>query len=405
MTPDFIDMLKLFACGAVGIEYSGKNEINIENIKRLAIEQSVWQTVFAGVNASVKSGALKVDEKVFERLKLEVMASVRGSLMKNEYTYNLLSEVSGGLKYCVLKGKTVSRFYRYPDMRVSSDIDILIEQKDVDEWTKRLKKCGYSVEDPSDIVHHFGAVHPIGGLLEVHTEMYYKSTGDILLKGLVNYDEPYEMCGGFPCLSVNDALVFLTAHLLKHFFVGAAGLRQICDLLVHMEHYKNEIDWEKYNGLMKTLGFTGFISAIKGIGNKYFGFKFSDADEVGAEALLEDTEIGGNFGRKDSDAGKFYYSFLKNRSGMTEKEFNAYYDKNSRGSVFSRMFPNLKAMERQYPSLEKCPCLLPIFWALRLGKISVAVATRKRTVSNLPSDENESVKRRTELVKKLGMMK
>ena len=172
-----------------------------------------------------------------------------------------------------------------------------------------------------------------------------------------------------------------------------------------MEHYKNEIDWEKYNGLMKTLGFTGFISAIKGIGNKYFGFEFSDADEVGADALLEDTEIGGNFGRKDSDAGKFYYSFLKNRSGMTEKEFNAYYDKNSRGSAFSRMFPNLKAMERQYPSLEKCPCLLPIFWALRLGKISVAVATRKRTVSNLPSDENESVKRRTELVKKLGMMK
>ena len=405
MTQNFIDMLKLFACGAAGVEFKADKEINIEEVRRLAIEQSVWQTVFAGISDSANAGNLTVEPELFSKLKREVMASVRSSMMKNEYTAKVLSEISDGLKYCVLKGQTVARLYKYPDMRVSSDVDILIDQKDADEWAVRLKNAGYNVETPNGIEHHFGAVYPIGGLLEVHTEMYYKATGDILLKGLVNYNEPYINCDGIPSLGINDSLMFLTAHLLKHFLNGAAGLRQICDLLMHMKHYNSEIDWKKYNELMDTLGFTGFISAIKGIGSKYFGFDFEDADEALGDILLDDTEIGGNFGHNDSEKGAFYYDFLKQRTDMTEKEFNAYYDKYSRGTMFKRLFPNIKSMQKQFPKLKEAPCLLPAYWVIRLGGIFVRVVSGERAVNNLPSAESESVKRRRELTKKLGMMK
>lgn len=403
MTQNFIDMLKLFACGAAGVKFSAENEVNINEVRRLAIEQSVWQTVFAGIDDSVKCGGLCVEDEALSAFKREVLASVRSSMMKNEFTAKALAEISSGLKYCVLKGQTVARLYKRPDMRVSSDVDILIDQKDAAEWTIRLKNAGYNVETQSKIEHHFAAVHPLGGLLEVHTEMYYKTTEDILLKGLVSYDEPYMDCGGFRSLGINDALMFLTVHLLKHFFNGAAGLRQICDLLVHMQHYKNDIDWKKYNELMEKLGFSGFVSAIKGIGCKYFGFDFENADEESGDLLLDDTEIGGNFGRNETDAGSFYYTFLKQRTGMTEKEFNAYYDKHSRGTAFDRMFPRLNSMQRQFPKLIKAPWLLPAYWVIRLGGIFVRVASGERTVNNLPSAE--SVKRRRELTKKLGMMK
>ena len=59
MTPDFIDMLKLFACGAVGIEYSGKNEINIENIKSITKDK----------DEIIISGSIEFIENVHKKIK------------------------------------------------------------------------------------------------------------------------------------------------------------------------------------------------------------------------------------------------------------------------------------------------------------------------------------------------
>ncbi len=403
MTKSFIDMLKLFACGAAGKEFKAEGEINIGEVRRLAIEQGVWQTVFAGISDTAKAGDITVNSEFFGRFKKEVFISVRRSTARNEYTDKIL--LKSNLKYCVLKGQTVARFYKYPDMRVSGDVDILIEPDKIQDWIELLKDADYLVGQVVKGKHHFEAKHPVGGLIEVHTRLYEKAVDEILIKGLCDFSEPYINCDGIPSLGINDSLMFLTAHLLKHFLNGAAGLRQICDLLMHMQHYNSEIDWKKYNELMETLGFNGFISAIKGIGSKYFGFDFEDSDEILGDILLDDTEIGGNFGHNDSEKGAFYYWFLRDRSDMPESGFDRYFTKQTRGGKLSLLFPNLKTMQKRYDGLSRYPFLLPAYWALRWVNIFCAIIGGRRTVSILPSAESESVKRRRELTKKLGMMK
>ena len=403
MTKSFIDMLKLFACGAAGVEFKAGEEINIDEVRHLAIEQGIWQTVFAGISDTVKTGGITVNSELFDKLKKEVFISLRRSTARNEYTNKIL--LKSNLKYCVLKGQTIARFYKYPDMRVSGDVDILIEPDEIQDWIEFLKNADYLVEQVVKGKHHFEAKHTIGGLLEVHTRLYEKTVDEVLIKGLYDFHEPYINGGGILALGVNDALVFLTIHLLKHFLNGAAGLRQICDLLMHMRHYNSEIDWKKYNELMETLGFTGFVSAIRGIGSKYFGFDFEDADEALGDILLDDTEIGGNFGHNDSEKGAFYYWFLRDKSDMPESGFDRYFTKQTRGGKLSLLFPNLKTMQKRYTGLSRYPFLLPAYWALRWVNIFCAIIGGRRTVSILPSAESESVKRRRELTKKLGMMK
>lgn len=395
-------MLKLFACGAVGEKFEAEDEFNIEEIRRLAIEQGVWQTVFAGINDTVKCGNLAIQPECFAQFRAGVFASVRESIVRNVFTENVLE--NSGLEYCVLKGRTVSRFYKYPDMRVSGDVDVLIKEKDAALWRKYLRGKGYEVDRQSRVSHHFGAVHPTGGLVEIHTKMYYDIMGEILLKNLADYSEPYIMCGGLPSLGVNDALLFITVHLIKHFIGGAVGIRQIGDLILYAWNNKDKIDWDKYNSLMTALDFDGFVSAVWAIGNRYFGTEFENADYGRADVLLDDAEKKGDFG-KNAGFDNFSYVFLKQRSGMCGRDFDKYYNKTSRESVLYRMFPRVKSLEKQYPRLKKFPFLLPLYQCIRLADIFLKVVRKERSINNLPQKENLMIKQKNGTCKKLGMIK
>lgn len=73
-------------------------------------------------------------------------------------------------------------------------------------------------------------------------------------------------------LGINDGLIFITLHIITHFLIQGVGIRQLMDVLLYMSHYKNTIDWLRYNKLLEYLKYNRFMDNVVGIGVKHLGF-------------------------------------------------------------------------------------------------------------------------------------
>lgn len=405
MTREFESMLHLFGCSALGKEVNIEYCTNLSKVRELALAQEVWDVVYAGIREKIISGEVKIPPEIFERLEKTFTANIARNMQKVQFNLSILKEIEkAGIKYCVLKGITVAELYNMPEVRISSDMDILIDEKDEKHVAEILKKSGYETKPRAKNDHHMKAYHAVGGLLEVHVAFYSIATDKIIFDDEISYTEDFvRLEDGIYSLGINDALMYLTAHLIKHLINDGAGIRQMMDLLLYMKNYEKQIDWNKYNALMKKLGYDTFIAVIKGIGVKYWGMDFHDAVTVGngMEELLEDSEIGGLFSMTEKDRKAFYHIYTQRRAGNNNAQHSIYRLKNSETNPIRMLFPKCVSMKARFEYVDKFPILLPVGWIHRIMEIVL------KQMGIIKEDKaNASVhKRRMEMIEKLGMLK
>lgn len=405
MSKDFINMLYLFGAAATGRDIDIKYCENLSKIRDHALSQEVWDVVYAGVREKVASGEISLPSEIYQRLEKTFMSNVALNIRKIEFNLNTLRILQEkGVKCCLLKGITVARLYSMPETRISSDMDILIKSADEEQTTTVLKELGYECEDRAKNDHHMKAYHKVGGLLEVHVALYSVPTNDIILDDEVRYNEDFMLLDeGIYSLGLNDGLIYLSAHLIKHLINDATGIRQMMDLLLYMKAYESQLDWDKYNSLMKKLGYDNLINVVKGIGVRFFGMEFKGAilEGNGMEELLEDCEIGGVFGITETDRKKFYHAFVQRRAGNNNISHSFYRLTKSERSVSRMLFPSYTDMKKRFSYVDKLPVLLPVGWIHRIIELVL-----KQMGIIKENDKNTAInQRRMEMVEKLGMLK
>lgn len=143
------------------------------------------------------------------------------------------------MRCCIMKGAVVAELYEQPECRISGDTDIYINPDDEDKAVEILKENGYSISERTKNDHHLKARHPIGGLFEVHVRVYSKISEDIVFGGQITYSDKYDKItingNEYHVMSVDDELMYLTAHYIKHLVNGGCGIRQVMDLLLYIE--------------------------------------------------------------------------------------------------------------------------------------------------------------------------
>lgn len=405
MTREFESMLHLFGCSALGKEVNTDYCANLSKVRELSLAQEVWDVVYAGVRKKIISGEIKIPQEIFERLEMTFTANVARNIQKVEFNLKTLKEIEKAeIKYCVLKGITVAKLYNMPEVRISSDMDILIDEKSEKQVTGILKELGYETKERAKNDHHMKAYHAVGGLLEVHVALYSIATDKIILDDEISYTEEYvRLEDGTYSLGINDALVYLTAHLIKHLINDGAGIRQMMDLLLYMKKYEKQIDWDKYNALMKKLGYDNFIAVVKGIGVKYWGMDFKDAvtEGGGIEELLEDCEIGGLFSMTEKDRKAFYHIYTQRRAGKNNAQHSMYRLTNSEISPIRMLFPKCESMKARFSYVDKFPVLLPIGWMHRI----IEIVLKQTGIIKEDTAKVSVHKRRMKMIEKLGMLK
>lgn len=394
MTRAFEDMLYLLSPKGIDSTYAVHHVFDVKEIYRLSNSQGVWTLVFPELE---KYADLSQYTDGF-------VAAITVGLQRKVFQLHIISELEkAGYSCCLLKGAAVAALYPNPDYRISSDTDILIKPEAEQQIMKFLEEKGYSVTQRGINGHHFKAVHPVGGLLEGHVRLYSIPTEEIIFNGLQLYKEDHirtEIEGiEVEQLGINDGLMYLTAHYIKHFVNEGGGVRQMLDLLVYMDHYKNELDFKSYEHILKQLGYDTLIESIKTIGAKYWGFNYPQTQPELAERILDDSEAGGIFGFDAKDRTGFYNEYCKLRSVNSLKDKYIMLCR-SESLFIKRIFLSQERLINIGIKYAKHKGLMPIGWLHHLLLVLLRRIKGEKTVVH-----KKNYADRLKLMKDIGMIK
>ncbi len=396
MTQDFKNMLYLFAANATGCEIRTEGEINISEIYRLSISQGIWTMVYPEL-------AKICDASKYH---MSFFKTISQGIARKEFNLEIIKKLEdAGIKCCILKGAAVSRLYKDTECRISGDTDVLIHPKDEGRLIEILKENNFLVQRRKRNDHHTQAMHPVGGLFEAHVEPYSKTAAKILFNGKDMYYEPWSKIeiGGneYHTLGINDGLMFLTAHYIKHFVNEGGGVRQMMDLLLYMKENNDKIDFDRYNRTLKELKYDGLVDIVKTIGAKYFGFDYEIKNEELAEHVLSDSEVGGIFGFETDERKRFYDAYCNKRTTMSKYKYKVFVSLKGQRSIFNKFFPSVNELVGIYGySYAKNKLLIPVAWLHRYFDI---VFGRRNRVENKKG--TAAFKERMQMMQELGMIK
>ena len=252
------------------------------------------------------------------------------------------------IDFLPLKGSVINEYYKEPWLRTSCDIDVLVKKEDLEKAKCAIADTlGYELQ-PSSTRHDVPLTSPSGVHLELHFELneeLFKESKELTDiwqgKELVNVSEhEYQM--------TNEMFLFYHIyHMAKHFENGGCGIKPLLDLWI----IKNKMgyDEEKARCLIEKEGYLVFYENALALMNVW----------------LENAE--------HTPLTKNMESYILDGGVYGSLEHNLAISQNKRGGAFKnlwhRIFIPYRLLVVRYPSLKKCPPLLPVYWVIRWFRI------------------------------------
>lgn len=233
--------------------------VDWEKVYQLAEEQSVIGLVLAGIeHANVKPP---------QDLLLQWIGEVQIQEQQNKAMNQFIAQLIEGLRKAdiytlLLKGQGVAQCYEKPLWRASGDVDLFLNESNYNNAKAYLLPLASSTEPEADTTKHLGMtiLKPIGAsdqgradswVVELHGTMRSRVLlrmdkvidevqKDVFYGGNVRSWMNGETTVFLP--SADNDVIFIFTHILKHFFRGGIGLRQICDWCRLMWSYRDKID-------------------------------------------------------------------------------------------------------------------------------------------------------------------
>lgn len=259
-----------------------------------------------------------------------------------------------GVACIPLKGYFIKNLYPKPDMRVLSDIDILIKEDQSLIVDKVLIDLGF-IFKCSVSFHEIYFKKPFMNV-EIHRRLmrdwivdksfnigsYFENVWD---KAQIAKDCKYRYKQ-----SIEDYYIFMVAHLAKHYKHSGIGLRHVVDIWVFQNHYSETLNWNYLKEEFQKSKLWIFENKIRHLCEVWFeNGKNNDLYDQMTNYILNN----GAFGTKKNSM----HSDLKTEEKSLKISKFLY--------IIRLLFPSNNRIRIQYPLVEKLPFLLPGFWLLR----------------------------------------
>ena len=301
----------------------------------------------------------------------------------NDITRNLEDY---GIDFLIMKGSILKQIYPKSVMRQMGDIDLMIYDKTMNRSRELFKFMGYNLTESVKIhdVYHkdpFWIVEAHWSLFDKNVDKkiydYYQTRRAILKEGTKS---TYE-------LSNEDFYVYMIAHMAKHFYENGCGIRNLVDIYVFLEHYKNEINYDKLEQELENCGLSTFEYQTRRLAYDWLECKELDELEQSLFYFMLDCGV---YGKGENG---FWSQYAK-------QDNNDNLDDVIKGKWL--LFPPRSYMKEFYPKLEKHPSLLPFYWIWRGVKGLTNKESRKRHIELTKVD---TAKARTivDLYKNMGL--
>lgn len=267
------------------VRLSQFNNIDFSQVLKLAEEQAVVGLVAAGIE-HVSDVYVPKDvtlQFVGQALQLEQ----RNSAM-NHFIGVLLNQLKGADIYALLiKGQGVAQCYERPLWRACGDVDLLFDSVNYARAKNVLSPLASSLEEEAIKPMHLGMI--IGSwTVELHGSLRSRCLHqmdkvidevqkDTFIEGHVR-----SWCNGDNIVFIpnyDNDVFFVFTHILKHFFHGGIGLRQICDWCRLLWSCRDVLNTITLESRLKTAGimtewqaFAGYAVVVLGFPEEYMPF-------------------------------------------------------------------------------------------------------------------------------------
>lgn len=251
--------------------------IDFEAIFQLADDQSVVGLVAAGLEQVedrkiVKAEALPFLKKVFS-------LEQRNEGM-NEFIAGLVAKMHGaGIETLLVKGQGIAQCYARPKWRSAGDVDLFLDEENYEKAKAFLTPSATSVEIEGESVKHLGMTLDswsveLHGTLRCELSRKMDKVIDEIQKYTFEKRQVRVWQNGETEVflpAVDNDVIFVFTHFLKHFYKGGLGLRQICDWCRLLWTYRESLDVELLERRLRKMGLLSEWKAFAAYVVEYLG--------------------------------------------------------------------------------------------------------------------------------------
>lgn len=292
-----------------------------------------------------------------------------------------------GIPHMLLKGAHLRRYYPTPEMRTSSDIDLLVKPDDLDRAIGRLTEAlNYTrirrgahdellrTQSGIDVELHFSLIET--------TDERSRRVSQILS---TSWETAIPLEGAqFGCtMSVEMLYFYQIAHMAKHFTEGGCGIRFFMDVWV-LEHRAPAPNHTRLDAMLAQGDILSFAAAAHRLAEVWF----SEAEPDALTLDMANFVISGGV-----------YGSIDNRVQLQRLKRGRF------GYFLSRVFLPCRSMKYQYPVLQKHPWLLPFCEVHRWGRL-LSKSTARRIQYELNVNQSVTPQSQTavrDLLNRLGL--
>lgn len=306
------------------VRLSDYEKIDFDELYRLAEEQSVIGVVSVGLEHAVDTKVPK--ELVFQFVGQTLQIEQQNTAM-NYFIGVLIDRMRKADIYTLLvKGQGVAQCYDKPLWRACGDVDFFLSEDNYKKAKLFLREIAVQTE-PEEAPQQHIAFSVDSWMVELHgtlrcglSRRMDKGLDDIWrdtfyggnVRSWLN-----DRTSVFMLNESNDA-VYIFSHFLKHFYKGGLGLRQICDWCRLLWKYKNTIDIDKVETLIRKMGLMSEWKAFAAFVVEYLGmpeeamllYEESKKWKIKAERIYKFILKSGNFGHNRDMSYYSKYPYL-----------------------------------------------------------------------------------------------
>lgn len=229
------------------------------------------------------------------------------------------------IPYIIVKGQTLAVHYPQWNLRVPGDIDFYIPASHFEQAQEVIWQAWQVTFEEEDEDEH---QHLCFVWKQIPFEMHYnlfkffdaknQSTFDHYLLQDINNPLKIEFEGQqIATLTPELCVLYTFLHLFHHLVEIGVGARQFCDVAILLHTYRNQIDVEKLQSMLRALDVERAFCVIEAVLETYFGLPKADlliptqpSDYQYTSKIISQMLRGGNFGkygRKEAVRSSFLY--------------------------------------------------------------------------------------------------
>lgn len=338
-----------------------------------AVQHQVLPLVYPLLAEIVSS--ISVSETLLEKWRKNALCQGMGQERNYDVIVKVLEQyANAGISVIVLKGMVLRELYPHPCFRTMGDVDLLVKPGDIDRAGRMLVEAGYRMY--SDNGKHTEYLHEILPCIELHRSMardgYFEKSNDFkteVWKSAITVN-----LNGVRMLSLcpQDKILYLSMHMASHIISSGFGLRQLCDFVLFIETYENEIDWIKFFRMAALCHIDTFVNVLLEGCHILFDMELPEVckeyelHEISlVRSFIEDILDGGVFGKNSIEritANRLlFYTDGSEAKSMKQKLMG----------FISMLFPKAAKLDIRYDYARNHKYLLPAAWIHRIFYVIV----------------------------------